>query len=289
MTTPDGTFQGWQAATFGLAKSRNTMTARVGEMAGWDAVAAMTERLGLGEPKEKSPQLYIGNHGATLKALASAYSCLPTGGRRFTPFVIERVVTAEGDILYARDPASYQAMSPGAAWCVTSMLQAVMASGGTGASARTLGYKSPSAGKTGTTDDFKDAWFCGYNRRLTCGVWVGLDQPERIMGQGYGSRLALPIWADVMLKAEKIGCPAESPLPDVPTETLPMCRLSGFPATRACMEADTSVETTMPTDLIRPEGCPQHTGASRRPVRGGPSPGPNGNGFWGGVRRLFGG
>ena len=72
---------------------------------------------------------------------------------------------------------------------------------GTAASARSLGFKLPAAGKTGTTNDYKDAWFVGFTSSLTCGVWVGFDQPATISSQGYGSALALPIWTQVMSKA----------------------------------------------------------------------------------------
>ena len=66
---------------------------------------------------------------------------------------------------------------------------------GTAAAAPTLGLKVPAAGKTGTTDDYRDAWFVGYTTRLTCGVWVGMDRPQRLADRGYGSKLALPIWS----------------------------------------------------------------------------------------------
>jgi len=69
---------------------------------------------------------------------------------------------------------------------------------GTAASARSLGWTKPAAGKTGTTNDYHDAWFVGYTKSLTCGVWVGLDQPQTIIAKGYGAALALPIWIDVM-------------------------------------------------------------------------------------------
>ena len=72
---------------------------------------------------------------------------------------------------------------------------------GTAASARSLGFKLPAAGKTGTTNDYKDAWFVGYTSTITCGVWVGFDQPITIIPHGYGAALALPVWTQVMNKA----------------------------------------------------------------------------------------
>jgi penicillin-binding protein 1A len=72
---------------------------------------------------------------------------------------------------------------------------------GTAASAKSLGWNRPAAGKTGTTDDYHDAWFVGFTSSLTCGVWVGLDKPTTIAPRGYGATLALPVWVDVMKKA----------------------------------------------------------------------------------------
>ena len=79
---------------------------------------------------------------------------------------------------------------------------------GTGASARSLGVRFPIAGKTGTTDDFKDAWFVGFSTSLVAGVWVGFDQPATIGKDGYGARYALPIWADFMARTARTckGC-----------------------------------------------------------------------------------
>ena len=133
--------------------------------------------------------------------------------------MIDHVENKEGDVVFRNEPMGYPAMAPGAAWCVTRMLENVFGPGGTAARARSLGFKAPAAGKTGTTDDFKDAWFVGFTRRLTCGVWVGLDQPERITGQAYGGRMALPVWVEIMKAAEPLGyASGASPAPDVPVE-----------------------------------------------------------------------
>jgi penicillin-binding protein 1A len=79
---------------------------------------------------------------------------------------------------------------------------------GTGATAKSLGLTRPAAGKTGTTNDYHDAWFVGYTGSLTCGVWVGLDKPQTIMPHGYGAALALPIWVDVIQSASLQRYPA---------------------------------------------------------------------------------
>ena len=233
----DGEFRGLQPAEYGLYKSRNTMTVRVGGIAGVEHVAELAERAGLGHVSEPSPQLFIGNLGTTLSELTSAFTAFPNGGLRCRPFVIDRIENREGDVVFRSDMQNYRVLTPGASWCVTQALKKVLSPSGTGASARSFGFKSPAAGKTGTTDDFKDAWFVGYDRRLTCGVWVGMDQPERIAYQGYGSRMALPVWVDVMKAADQLGYAGGDPTPDVPLSRVELCVRSGQPATASCRAA----------------------------------------------------
>lgn len=262
----DGTYGGPLPLATGLARSRNTMTVRVGERAGLDHIAELARRLGLGTISQPNPQLYIGNHDATLQALTSAYTVFPNGGHKLRPYVIDHIQNKEGDVIFRNEPMGYPAMAPGAAWCVTRMLENVFSPGGTAARARSLGFKAPAAGKTGTTDDFKDAWFVGFTRRLTCGVWVGLDQPERITGQAYGGRMALPVWVDIMKAAEPLGyAPGTSPAPDVPLEKAAVCARSGLAATAACRAAGTAVNDPLPIDLLDhfvTGPCPGHGPAS---------------------------
>src|SRR5262249_42811228 len=95
-------------------------------------------------------------------------------------------------------PAEHKrVVSPQVAYQMTSMLQDVIERG-TGAPARELGVRGPVGGKTGTTDDYRDAWFVGFSSSVVVGVWGGFDHPARIAAEGYGARIALPIWADFM-------------------------------------------------------------------------------------------
>jgi len=97
-----------------------------------------------------------------------------------------------------------KAPTPGVAYLVARLLGHVLDSG-TAASARhEYGFKLPGGGKTGTTNDYKDAWFCGYTQDVTCGVWMGCDQPQTIMDEAYGGKLSLPVWCDMMKKAQEL-------------------------------------------------------------------------------------
>ena len=102
--------------------------------------------------------------------------------------------------IYRAAHITVPALDPSAAWMTSQLMEDVLTRG-TAANSRSLGFRLPAAGKTGTTNDYKDAWFLGYTSTLTCGVWVGFDQPTTIVSRGYGAALALPVWTQVMNKA----------------------------------------------------------------------------------------
>ena len=189
----DGTFRGVLPAEDGLILSRNTMSVRVGDRAGLDAVRKAAGDAGLASVPE-FPSIFLGAFECSLRELVSAYTVFPNGGTRRQPFLIDHVEDARGKTIYRAPTLEYQALSPEVCWMVTSGLQQVMERG----TASGADFHKPAAGKTGTTNDYKDAWFVGYTRTLTCGVWVGLDEPATIVSHGYGAALALPVWCDVM-------------------------------------------------------------------------------------------
>jgi penicillin-binding protein 1A len=130
---------------------------------------------------------------------------------------------------------------------------------GTAASAKSLGFNLPAAGKTGTTNDYKDAWFLGYTNALTCGVWVGFDQPQTIMSRGYGSALALPVWTQTMLKAAQ-RYPAQVVPPAIPLAKATVCANSNQLATNQCLAVGAGYELTLPADKVPTAGCQIHGG-----------------------------
>jgi penicillin-binding protein 1A len=208
----DGTYKGLLPAAEGLIQSRNTMSVRVGNMAGIAAVQQTAEAVGLGKIPAV-PAIYIGSFETTLRDLATAYLVFPEEGVHRQTYIIERIDDEDGNVIYQAPHIAVQqsAIAPQVCDEVSTVMQQVL-DHGTAANARALGFSKPAAGKTGTTNDYKDAWFVGYTRSLTCGVWVGFDQPETIMAHGYGSALALPIWVDAMNAAPAQRYPAP-PLP----------------------------------------------------------------------------
>jgi penicillin-binding protein 1A len=204
----DGTFRSPMPAREGLVQSRNTMSVRVGSYAGLAEVQRVAAAAGLNNVP-RVPSAYLGAFETTLKELTSAYTVFPNGGLRRQPYLIERIDDSDGHVLYRAAHLSVPALDEYAVSLLNPILAQVLERG-TAAAARSMGFNKPAAGKTGTTNDFRDAWFVGYTRSLTCGVWVGMDRPQTIVSHGYGSALALPIWVDLMNAAPPQRYPASA-------------------------------------------------------------------------------
>jgi membrane carboxypeptidase/penicillin-binding protein len=154
-------------------------------------------------------------------------------GTWLRPSFIRRVEDREGNVLWQAPYDGRQAISPSTAYLMSSMLRDVIR-GGTGYLARTMGFKHAAAGKTGTTDDYADAWFVGYTTRLVTGVWFGFDQPRTIFKGGFGGTVAVPAWTRFMLKATKSDPNDEWYPKPRDVERVTLCRQSGAIATDMC-------------------------------------------------------
>ncbi len=269
----DGKFLGFVPASVGLIHSRNAMTVRVGNYAGMDAVLGLLRDAGLGTVENVSPQIYIGNTGATLKSLTGAMSIFPNHGIRRRPYLIQRIQSGEGALIYSTPVLEADVLPPAVAQITGRLLERVM-SEGTGASARSeFGFKAKAGGKTGTTNDFKDAWFAGYTREVTCGVWVGFDTPQTILEGGYGAKLSLPIWVDVMNSALAHDYKSDVPAAGQVIAKTTICRVSGRLATSACAAHGDAYDEDLPPELVPQDYCPVHSGAAPDENRGEKKPG----------------
>lgn len=202
----DGKNKGRLPAAEGLIQSRNTMSVRIGNEVGARKVTELAERCGIpGVPS--NPAIFLGAFEDNLKEMVVAYSVFPNEGIRRQPYIIERIDNQDGEVLYRAAHLEARALEIRTAMLTSTVLQDVV-DRGTGSAARRLGMKGPAGGKTGTTNDFKDAWFIGYTTSLTCGVWAGFDRPQKIMNAGYGSTLALPVWAKIVANANSQRYPA---------------------------------------------------------------------------------
>jgi membrane carboxypeptidase/penicillin-binding protein len=162
---------------------------------------AYAERLGVGS-LPSVPSLALGSGEVTLESLTSAYAVFAAGGVRRTPHLIRRVEDADGQVLYTTALEETRVVSPQTAFLMNNMLADVI-NGGTAWKARQAGFRLAAAGKTGTTNDYNDAWFVGFTPTLVTGVWVGFDQPQTILPGGYAADVAVPMWAGFMRMATK--------------------------------------------------------------------------------------
>lgn len=255
----DGGNLGMQPAAIGLVRSRNTMTVRVGEIATRAVVRTLAQKSGL-ENVPDIPAIYLGAFETTLKNLAAAYTMFSNDGVRRQPYIIERIDDRHGKTIYKATRAELRCISPAVGYVMSELLRDVIRKG-TATAAKSLGLTVPAAGKTGTTNDYKDAWFIGYTSRLTCGVWVGMDRPQRIADRAYGSKLALPIWVDFIQNASAWKYLAQNFAVPGNLQTVELCRVSGAVATPECLAAGSSYQAQLPGVMIPRAPCPDHGGA----------------------------
>jgi 1A family penicillin-binding protein len=170
------------------------------------------------------PSLALGTGEVTPLDLTLAYAVFANGGFAVRPRSITQVLDADGAVALESGVQRIQVLTPQVAFQMVSMLEDVI-DRGTAASARAYGVTYPAAGKTGTTDQFKDAWFVGFSTSLVAGVWVGFDQPAPIGSNAYGARIALPIWADFMNRAARLRPPGRFTPPEG-LRAEPLCKVS---------------------------------------------------------------
>lgn len=210
-----------------LAHSQNVVTVKILEDIGVGYAADYIRKLGIESPQNRDLTLALGSSAVTPMELASAYAVFANGGVRLKPTFITRISDRDGNVLESVDPADFPAgvkkgqklirqepervISAETAYLITNLMESVVQDG-TGKRAQELGR--PVAGKTGTTNDLKDAWFAGFVPQLVAVTWVGYDQ-ERSMGHGEtGGRAALPGWLGFMQRAVKNLEPEAFPIPD---------------------------------------------------------------------------
>ena len=208
------------------------------------------------------PSLSLGTGLVTPLDLTAAFAMFPNGGLAVQPRGIVRVLDADGGTAYDNPVQTNRVISPQVAYQMVSMLTDVI-DRGTASSARSLGIRFPAGGKTGTTDDFKDAWFVGFSSNVVVGVWVGFDQPKTIGREAYGARYALPIWSDFMRRAARSRPPEEFEQPDGLREES-LCRVTYL---RPLEECPTYVEYFKEGDNVPSQLCPVHQGTVKQRVR----------------------
>jgi penicillin-binding protein 1A len=259
-----------------LAMSSNHAAVRLGQWVGAGRVAAMARRLGITTEVPAYPSIFLGSAEVVPAELAAAFAVFGNGGYRVQPRLIERVEDRQGAILWRARTPSHQALDPGVAFLTLTLLEEVVNTG-TGVAVRQHDFWLPAAGKTGTTNDGKDVWFVGLTPDLVGSVWLGFDQPRRIMPGASGGRLAAPVWAGVMKRAYAER-PAPAPwTPPANVVSAQVDQTTGFLATGACPPEDVRIEYFLVG--TEPQSyCPRHPERGLDRLL---------DGFWDRIRRIF--
>ncbi len=200
----DEKFEGNITLRRALAGSRNVPAVKLAEKVGINSVVNVTRRFGITTPLPPYLPLALGSADMRLLEHVSAFTVFPNDGIRIDPHMIRRVTSYDGALLEEAHPIVHDVVTPEVARTMTAMLEEVIQFG-TGIQAKSLGR--PAAGKTGTTQDYTDAWFIGFTPQITSGVWVGFDDKQISLGKKEtGARAALPVWIQFM-KAAHSGMP----------------------------------------------------------------------------------
>jgi len=218
-----------------LRTSSNRAAVRLLQQVGIERTVRYAKQFGVGSVPSV-PSLALGSGEVTLLSMTAAYATFANHGQLPTPTLIRRVESTDGTVLYEATPKTHQVLSDTTAFLMTSMLADVV-NFGTGYKARTLGFTLPAAGKTGTTNDFVDAWFVGFTPSLVTGVWVGFDQPRTILPNGFAGDIAVPLWARFMKDATRGDKPVGFTPPKGIVSTQ-VCRLSGLLPNKGCDHVD---------------------------------------------------
>jgi 1A family penicillin-binding protein len=279
-----------------LRTSSNRAAVQVLRAIGVPRAVSYAHRLGLEAPAV--PALVLGAGDVSLLSLTSAYGTFANGGWIRPAVAIRRVEDRSGRVIFSEQPPAARVVSEETAFLMAQMLTDVV-DRGTGYRARQAGFKQPAAGKTGTTNDYRDAWFVGFTPALVAGVWVGFDEPRSIMRNGYAGDIAAPIWGRFMRDATGNREKQWLRKPDG-VVAVEICRASGALPTEGCRrsvmfgpDGSLTAQSQVGMEYFRrgtePAGtCPVHGSSlfidgDHATVDGQPAPRPNG--FW---RRVIG-
>ncbi|MBP7230358.1 MAG: PBP1A family penicillin-binding protein [Syntrophaceae bacterium] len=205
----DGKFLGPITIRTALVQSRNVVTVKILQDIGIDYAISYIINMGIESPLSRNLSVALGSSGVTLQELVRAYGVLGNGGKKVQPFFIRKIVDRTGNVFEETRVEAEQVIDPRIAFMTTYVMQDVVESG-TGRRVKSIGR--PVAGKTGTTNDTRDAWFVGFTPSLITGVWIGFDQEKNMGRQEVGGRAAAPVWLYFMEKVLK----------DKPVESFPV-------------------------------------------------------------------
>ncbi len=275
----DNEYEGEITVRDALVYGKNAAAVRVGFRTGLEALGQLTKEAGIASSLRPYANSYLGTSEMSLEETTLAYTMFPGGGTRpGRTHIIDRILDADGEVVYQRENARTKVVEDSTAWQVHSLLTESLVRGTASRAMSDYGLAvAGAAGKTGTAYNFTDAWFLGYNEAVTCGVWMGFDRPRQIFRGAFGKDLALPVWVDVMNSSREDfpSAPLKAPVTVEPVE---ICRLSGELATEKCVERvpvpgqDAITESTVYTEYARigkgpSVACSVHAGGIKSYVK----------------------
>jgi 1A family penicillin-binding protein len=243
-----------------IIESDNRAATLLQQKVGSGRVLSVADRAGLRDLPDV-PSLSLGTGLVTPLDLTTAFAIFPNGGHAVRARSITKVIDDDGSTALAVDVERDRVITPQVAFQMVTLLEDVMTRG-TASAARNMGIVFPAGGKTGTTDDFKDAWFVGFSSSMVVGVWVGFDQPKTIGPEAYGARYALPIWADFMRRAARVRRPAGFERPGGLQEEA-LCSVTYLKPVEGC---PLYTEYFKPGDDIPDRLCQLHRGTMRQRI-----------------------
>ena len=256
--------QVWRPANYGnhylgavpvrtaLEQSLNAATARLAEQTGLAAILDTAHQVGINSPLPAVPSVVLGAGEVTPFEIAQAYAVLANQGLRAEARAITKVVDRQGQIVERHPLTVERAVSPESAFLVTYLMKGVL-DRGTGHAARQRGFTRPAAGKTGTTNDGRDAWFAGFTPELVAVVWVGFDDGAPLGLTG--AEAALPIWTSFMLRATAASPPADF----VPPAGVALVRIDPYTGGIATAQCPETLVEAFPRGSEPTSPCPQHS------------------------------
>jgi len=192
----DKTYMGPITIRTALTYSRNIISVKIARVIGLASIHNMAMRMGIETPLANNLSLALGSSEVTLIEMARAFSTFPNLGKNIKPQFIQAVLNRKGEIIEQLEPVFKEAVDPLTAFQMVQLLMGVIQNG-TGSSAKALGF--PAGGKTGTTDNYRDAWFIGFTPEIVTAVWVGREDKKSLGEMETGGRVACPIWTSFML------------------------------------------------------------------------------------------
>ena len=244
-----------------LIESNNRAAVALQQQIGTKPVLRLASDAGLRDQPDV-PSLALGSGLVTPLELTSAYAVFPNGGYAVRPRAMTRVLDEQGAVVLEERPRLERVLDPAVAFQMVSLMQDVVERG-TGSGVRARGVRFPAGAKTGTTNEFKDAWFVGYSSAVVVGVWVGFDRPASMGDNAFGSRMALPIWANFMRRTARMLPPRPFEAP-AGMRVEEFCRVSYLRPVEECPAYD---EYFKEGDEVPGRLCPLHRGTMRQRAR----------------------